>query len=48
MSSTNSSRSQKGQDDDRFATLLKKWEQEGKKDLEIANKEKLDFLNKVD
>ena len=34
--------------DDRFAALLKKWEQDGRRDLQEATKGKLDFLNNVD
>lgn len=34
--------------EDRFAMLLKKWEQESREDLKEANKERLDFLNKID
>lgn len=33
---------------DKFEQLLKKWEQESRDEIEIANREKLDFLNKVD
>ncbi len=33
---------------DRFELLLKKWEQQSRENLKESNKEKLDFLNKID